>query len=105
MPVTLHAVPSSHPVLAVEAALRLRGIEFERVDFLPGQHADEIERIYGEGRRSVPGVVFEDGPVHGTTAILEHLDEGDLFPSDAVREAEAWGHEVQDVARRLVFGA
>jgi glutathione S-transferase len=110
---TLHALPPSHPCMTVDAALRLKGLEFERIDLSPGAHNDEIERIYGEGRRTVPGLLIDDEPVHGSTAILARLEqlepEPALYPTeiaDAVREAEAWGDlELQDLGRRLPWGA
>ena len=106
---TLHAVPPSHPCAAVEAAMKLKGVDYERVD-LPVPHNDEMERLYGEGRTTVPGALFDEEPVHGTRAILERLDalapEPPLFPSDAVREAEAWADaEIQPLGRRLAWGA
>jgi glutathione S-transferase len=107
---TLHALPPSHPCMTVDAALRLKGLEFERVDFQPGPHNEEMERLYGEGHRTVPGLMVDDEPVHGSRAILARLEElvpePTLFPSDAVREAERWGdEELQDLGRRLPWAA
>jgi glutathione S-transferase len=107
---TLHALPPSHPCMTVDAALRHKGLEFERVDFQPGPHNEEMERLYGEGNRTVPGLMVDDEPVHGSRAILARLEElapePTLFPSDAVREAERWGdEELQDLGRRLPWGA
>ena len=39
---TLHALPPSHPSLTADVALRLKGLEFERVDLQPGEHNEEI---------------------------------------------------------------
>ncbi len=110
---TLHALPPSHPAMAADTARRLKGFEFERIDLQPGPHNEEMERIYGEGRRTVPGLLIGDEPVHGSRAILARLEElqpdppfypGDI--ADAVREAERWGdEELQDLGRRLSFGA
>ena len=106
---TLHAVPPSHPCATVAAAMRLKGLEFERVD-LPLPHTDAMASLYGEGRTTVPGLMVGDEPVHGSRAILERLDElaadPPLFPSDEVREAERWGNdELQPLGRRLPWGA
>lgn len=106
---TLHAVPPSHPCAAAEAAIRLKGLDYERVD-LPLPHADEMRRLYGEGRETVPGMLVGEERVHGTRAIMERLDElGEgprLFGSDAVREAERWAdEELQPLGRRLPWGA
>jgi glutathione S-transferase len=109
----LHAVPFSHPVLAVSAALDRFGHEYETVELVAGKHGDEIEAIYGEGRRTVPGLLLDDEPVHGTATIFARLDElhpeAGLYPeamADAIREAEAGiAEDLQMSARVLVFGA
>ena len=98
--------------MTVDAALRLKGLEFERVDLASGTHNEEMEKLYGEGNRTVPGVVVDGEPVHGSRAILERLErlapEPPLYPepiADAVREAERWGDdELQDLGRRLPWG-
>jgi glutathione S-transferase len=41
---TLHALPPSHPCMTVDAALRLKGLEFERVDLTPGPHTEEMQK-------------------------------------------------------------
>ena len=113
MPLTLHVLPFSHPCLAVETALRHKGLEYERVQLQPGPHVEEIAGMYGEGRTTVPGLLVDGEPVHGSTAILPRLEElaadPPLYPepiADAVREAELWGdRELQDLGRRLPFGA
>jgi glutathione S-transferase len=110
---TLHALAPSHPCLTADAALRLKGLEFERVDLPTDTFNDEMERIYGPGRRTVPGLLVDGEPVHGSRAILARLEElapePPLFPApiaDAVREAERWGdEELQDLGRRLPWGA
>src|SRR4051812_33767295 len=109
-PLTLHVLPFSHPCLTAEAALRLKGLEYERVQLVPGQHRAEIEGRYGSGHTTVPGLLVGDEPVHGSRPILARLDElapaPALYPTDAVREAERWGdEELQDLGRRLPFGA
>lgn len=109
----LHVVPFSHPCLAVSAALERLGLEYETVELVTGRHADEVERVYGEGRRTVPGLLVDDEPVHGTVAIFARIDElrpdGGLYPDSvvsAVREAEAGlAQELQQTARVLSFGA
>lgn len=110
---TLHALAPSHPCMTVAAALELKGLEYERVDLAPGTHNDEIARIYGEGLRTVPGLLIDDETVHGSRAILARLEqlepEPPLFPepiAERVREAERWGdEELQDLGRRLPWGA
>ena len=110
---TLHVLPPSHPCRTVEAALRVKGLDFERVALTPGTHNEEMERIYGEGNRTVPGMLVDGEPVHGSRAILERLEqiapEPALYPeaiADEVREAERWGdEELQDLGRRMPWGA
>jgi glutathione S-transferase len=113
MELVLHALPPSHPCLTVDVALRHKGLEFERIDFSPGEHNAEMEARYGEGHRTVPGLMVDGEPVHGSVAILERLEEiapdPPLYPAaiaDRVHEAERWGDgELQDLGRRLPWGA
>jgi glutathione S-transferase len=110
---TVHVLPPSHPCAAVEAALKLKGLDYERVELEAGRHGEEMERLYGEGNRTVPGLLIDGEPVHGSNAILERLDqlvaEPPLFPGDlgdAVPAAARWGdEELQDLGRRLPWGA
>jgi glutathione S-transferase len=99
--------------MTADVALRLKGLEFERVDLTPGAHNQAMEEIYGDGHRTVPGLMVDDEPVHGSRAILARLEElrpdPPLYPepiADAVRDAERWGdEELQDLGRRLPWGA
>jgi glutathione S-transferase len=112
-PLTLHGVPLSHPALAAERGLQVKGLEFERVDLQTGEHGDAIEAIYGEGHRTVPGLLVGDEPVHGSRAILARIEElvpePPLFPepiAERVREEERWGDEAfQSMGRILIWGA
>jgi glutathione S-transferase len=108
----LHVVPLSHPCLAVSAALDRLGYEYETVELPTGRHQEEIEKVYGEGRRTVPGLLVDDDPVHGTAAIFARLDQlqpdAGLYAADgdAIREVEAnLAEDLQTAARVLVFGA
>ncbi len=109
----LHGLAPSHPCMTAEAALRHKGLEYERVDFQPGPHIEEMAKIYGEGNTTVPGLLVGGEPVHGSRAILARLEElapePPLYPepmADEVREAERWGDvELQDLGRRLPWGA
>src|SRR3954468_8973062 len=110
---TLHVLPPSHPCMTAAAALDMKGLEFEKVA-LGMPHNDEMERLYGAGNTTVPGLTIdgEEG-VHVSIATLERLEalvpEPRLYPetiADAVREAERWGdEELQDLGRRLPWGA
>lgn len=113
--VKLHHVPPSHPSRAAEAALRLKGLEFELVDVTEpaGAHTETMEGIYGSGNGTVPGMLVDGEPIHGSRPIMVKLEElvpePPLFPADIadeVREAERWGdEELQDLGRNLAWGA
>lgn len=97
--------------MTAEAAIRLKGLPYERVDLpITGEHPARMQEIYGEGNATVPGMLVDGEPVHGSRAILARLEaiepEPALYPSDEVREAERWGdEELQDLGRRLPWGA
>ena len=104
----LHATPPSHPCMTAREALRLKGLEFEEVSYAPGDHNAPMEELFGS--RTVPGLMVDDEPVHGSRAILARLEElapePPLFPDPRVAEAERWGdEELQDLGRRLPWGA
>ena len=111
--IVLHMLPPSHPCLTVIAALEHKGLAYERNVLVGGEHNEKIEGIYGAGKRTVPGILVGDEPVHGSVAILERLEQiapdPPLYPeqiASEVREAELWGdREFQDLGRRLPFGA
>lgn len=111
--ITLHVLPPSHPCLTAKAALEYKGLEYEEVILQMGGQGDEIEAIYGEGRRTVPGAIIDGEPVHGSTSILKRLDElvpgPSLYPepvANEVREAELWADGgFQDLGRRLPWSA
>lgn len=110
---TLHVLPPSHPCKTVEAAIALKGLDVEVVALTFGRHGEEMEAIYGAGNSTVPGLLIDGEPVHGSRAILAELEqlvpEPALYPepiADAVRAAERWGdEELQDLGRRLPWGA
>lgn len=96
--------------MTVAAALELKGLSFERIDFPHSERLERMQEIYGEGNSTVPGVVIDGEPVHGSRPILARLEqlapEPALFPSEQVREAERWGEEqLQDLGRCLPWGA
>ncbi len=98
--------------MTADAALHCKQLEFERIDLTPGAHVEEMAKIYGEGNTTVPGLLIDGEPVHGSRAILARLEQiapdPPLYPvaiADAVREAERWGdEELQDLGRRLPWG-
>jgi glutathione S-transferase len=103
----LYVIPGSHPCAAVEAALGLKEIPYQRIDWLPVIHRALGRVAYGA--RTVPGLKLDSGEkLAGSRTIMRRLDELQpeprLYPAGDTRvaEAEAWGDEVlQEVARRL----
>jgi glutathione S-transferase len=104
-------VPGSHPCDAVEAALRLKSIAYDRVDLLPMTQLLVGPLRYGGA--TVPGIRIDGERLVGSRAIMRRLDEivpePPLLPPPGdpryarVLEAERWGEEVlQSVPRRIV---
>jgi glutathione S-transferase len=110
----LYVVAASHPCYAVEAALRLKDLSYERVVLPIGLSAPlQLARF---GRRTVPGLVTDEGyRVVGSRLIMRTLDglvaEPALLPADAaareeVLAAERWGdEELQEAARWVMLRA
>jgi glutathione S-transferase len=107
----LYALPGSHPCAAVQAALELKSVAYDRVDLLPTGEVLFGPLLYGG--RTVPGMRIGRERVVGSRAIMRRLDElspePPLLPAPGeasyarVLEAERWGDEVfQSVPRRLI---
>jgi glutathione S-transferase len=110
----LYVQPASHPCAAVEAALALKSIGYDRVDLLPMS-----QLLIGPlrfGGKTVPGLRIDGERVVGSRAIMRRLDElapePPLLPAPGdptyarVLEIERWGDKVfQAVARRLIPAA
>lgn len=111
MTTKLYVLPGSHPCAAVEAALQLKSIPYERVDLLPMSQMMIGPLRYGG--TTVPGMRLDGERIVGSRPIMRRLDalvaEPALLPapSDPARaqvlEAERWGDEVlQSVPRRII---
>jgi glutathione S-transferase len=111
MTATLYALPGSHPVAAVEVALRLKSIDYRRVDLLPMSQVLIGPLRYGG--TTVPGLRIAGERLVGSRTIMRRLDtlapEPALLPPATdpahaeVLEAERWGDEVlQGVPRRII---
>jgi glutathione S-transferase len=110
MPAKLYLVHGSHPCRTVARAMRMKGVEYSKVELMPPMQALVQPLVFG--KRTVPGVKFEDGEkVQGSVAILRRLEEmhpdPPLYPAARraeIEEAERWGDEVlQAVARRVLW--
>jgi glutathione S-transferase len=107
----LYAIPGSHAARTGQLMLEAKGIEFRRVNLVPGFHRVYV-RVSGFPGDRVPAVRFADGRrAQGTRPLARALDEirpePPLVPGDArIEEAERWGDEVlQEWARRMVVCA
>ena len=107
----LYAGAGSHPCAAVEAALRLKSIDYDRVDLLPMSQMLIGPLRYGG--TTVPGMRLDGERLVGSRPIMRRLDalvpEPALLPPLAspahaqVLEAERWGDQVfQGVPRRII---
>jgi glutathione S-transferase len=107
----LYVLPGSHPCAAVEAALKLKSIDYRRVDLIPISPLVIGPLRYGG--TTVPGMRIDGERLVGSRTIMRRLDqlaaEPPLLPhaGDPARgevlEAERWGDEVfQSVPRRII---
>lgn len=110
----LYAMPGSHPCAAVEEAMKLKSIDFRRVDLLP--LAPVVAGPLLWGGMTVPGLRIGSERLVGSRKIMRRLDEiapePPLLPAPGeptyarVLEIERWGDEVlQAVPRRLIDAA
>ncbi|HEY4997056.1 MAG TPA: glutathione S-transferase N-terminal domain-containing protein, partial [Solirubrobacteraceae bacterium] len=110
----LYVLPGSHPCAVVEVAMRIKHLDFDRVDLLPMTQVLAGPLLYGGS--TVPGLRMRGERLVGSRAILRRLDElvpePPLLPPPGeaayaqVLEAERWGDEVlQSVPRRLIDAA
>jgi glutathione S-transferase len=108
----LYVIPGSHPCDCAEAALRLKGLDYRRVDLLPVIHKGVIRaRFTGS---TAPALELASGQrLVGSGAIMRRLDElvpePRLTPTDPelrakVEASERWGNEVlQPLVRRVAW--
>jgi glutathione S-transferase len=109
--IKLYVLPGSHPCAAVEVAMELKGLEFDRVNLLPMMQVLVGPLRYGG--TTVPGMRLDGERLVGSRAIMRRLDE--LAPKPAllppagdpqrarVLDAERWGDEIlQSVPRRIL---
>jgi glutathione S-transferase len=111
MAAKLYVNPGSHPCAAVEAALALKSIDYDRVDLLPLTQLAVGPVRYGG--RTVPGLRLAGERLIGSRQIMRRLDslapEPPLLPAPEdpayaqVLEAERWGEEVFQVVPRHII--
>ncbi len=105
----LYVIAGSHPCFTAEAALRLKGLDYRRVELPHQLHRVIMRRKFGGP--AVPAMVLDDGEkVQGSRAILRRIDELEhdppFYPTAEVEEAERWGDEVfQNAVRRIEIAA
>jgi glutathione S-transferase len=112
--IDLYVVHGSHPCVAVERALEMKGLAFRRIELPPPLQAPVQKVLFGA--RTVPAMRLDDGEkVSGSMAIMRRLESlaptPPLWPAEEraralVERAEEWGDEVlQQVARRLTWAS
>lgn len=106
----VYVIPASPPCACVEAALRLKGVEYDVTELPPVFHVFHQQLRFGTP--TVPAVRFGDGTkVAGSRAIVQRVEDAwptpVLYPAataDRVREAERWGdEELQPYGRRMLW--
>ena len=110
-PAKFYATAGSHPCAAVEAALKLKAIDYRRVELLALSQVIVGPLRYGG--TTVPGMVIDGERLVGSRKIMRRLDalapEPPLLPDPGeasyarVLEIERWGDEVfQSMPRRII---
>ena len=109
--ITLHQFPYSHYNEKVRWALDWKGIAHERVDYLPGPHAPQMQRL--SGQLQVPVLQIGERTIAGSAAIIDALEklepEPALYPADPLLRERALGlqrhfdDEVGPRVRRALF--
>jgi glutathione S-transferase len=111
--VKLYLFQGSCAALTTRLELDHKKLRYELVYLPPVLHGF-ILGIRGFPRPSVPALDVDGRRISGTLSISRALDElqpdPPLFPADparraAVEEAERWGEDLQDAARRILYCA
>lgn len=111
--VKLYMFEGSAPSLTARLMLEHKAVDHKAVHLMVGPHAFGM---LGRGfeTMTVPALKIDGRRIQGSREISRALDElapqPPLFPADPerrreVEDAEEWGEELQDVARRLVLCA
>lgn len=78
MAINLYQFAISHFCEKVRWALDYKGVSYQPVSLLPGNHIKTIRQLTGSRDTSVPVLVHDDTVVQGSAAIIDYLDE--TFP-------------------------
>lgn len=103
MAIKLYQFAISHYCEKVRWALDYKGLNYEAISLLPGQHVNTIRKLTG-GDSSVPVLDHDGHRVQGSKEIIDYLDatfpENPLTPADPeTREiALAWEQRLDDEA-------
>ncbi|MFN2360186.1 MAG: glutathione S-transferase family protein [Marinobacter sp.] len=101
MAIKLYQFAISHYCEKVRWALAYKGLEYEAINLLPGQHVKTIRKLTGR-ESSVPVLDHDGHRVQGSNEIIDYLDEtfpdNPLTPADPqIREtAMAWEQRLDD---------
>ncbi len=115
MDARLYVIPGSHPSWTARLVLEHKGIEYQRVDLIPGPAKRAALKLMRFPGNTVPALKLDGRRVQGSREIVRELDrlqpEPPLFPADedlrhAVEQAEQWGDaDFQPVPRRMIWNA
>jgi glutathione S-transferase len=100
----VYVIPASPPCACIEAALRIKGVSYDRTVLPNVLHiAHQLVRF---GRPTVPAITMGRERIVGSRAIVRRLDmrwpDPPLYGGPEIDEAERWGDEqLQPVARRM----
>ena len=103
MAIKLYQFCISHYAEKIRWALDYKGINYQTVNLLPGQHVKTIKQLT-KAESSVPVLDHNGRIIQGSSAILNYLDE--TFPErplmpespEAREEALAWEKKLDDLA-------
>jgi glutathione S-transferase len=111
--IKLYTISGSAPSLTARLMLDHKGLEHRDAQMLAGPHAFGL-LARGFEMMTVPALRIDGRRVQGTRELSRALDElqprPPLFPPDperhrAVVDAERWGEQLQDAARRIFWCA
>ncbi|MDK8462876.1 glutathione S-transferase family protein [Marinobacter sp. SS13-12] len=103
MAIRLYQFAISHYCEKVRWALDYKGLSYEAISLLPGQHVKTIRKLTGKDS-SVPVLDHDGHRVQGSKEIIDYLDEAfpenPLTPADpqAREEALAWERRLDEEA-------